>query len=306
MIMRRYHFTVRVTTAVLAALLLATNAAASDDLTPLSDEFNDASTLSQWKRVYQVEGWDADQLELQDINTTRAGRMVMKPYTSTWFSDYRGELTFKEVQGDFVVTADVEVTSRSGSGPPASSFSLAGLMVRAPRQITPATWRSGGENYVFLSLGAADRPPSFQFEVKTTTNSVSTLLIQDIGIGRAIIQIARIGPYVITLKNVGGTWSVHRRYYRPDFPSIMQVGMTTYTDYQTCTLFQPFIHNSIVIHSGHPDVIASYDYIHFRRPNVPASLVNADLTTVSDAALLAFLGANAEPAPSGKKRSVHH
>ena len=304
--MRRYHSSVRVPIILFAALLIAANVAASDDLAPLSDEFNDASTLSQWKRVYKVEGWDADQLELQNINTTRAGRMVMMPYTSTWFSDYRGELTFKEVQGDFVVTADVEVTSRAGSGPPTSSFSLGGLMVRTPRQITPATWTNGGENYVFLSLGAADRPPSFQFEVKSTTNSVSTPVIEDGAGGRAILQIARIGRFVITLKNVGGVWSVHRRYNRPDFPSILQVGMTTYTDFATCTLFQPFIHNSTVIRSGHPDVIASYDYIHFRRPSVPASLVNADLMSVSDAALLSFLGANVEPAPAGKKRAVRH
>lgn len=287
----------------------AASAAASDDLATLSDEFNDASTLSQWQRVYLVEEWNANQLELQDINTTRAGRMVMMPFTSTWFNDYRGELTFKSVQGDFVVTADVEATNRAGSGPPASAFSLAGLMARAPRQITPATWHAGGESYIFLSLGAADRPPSFQFEVKTTVNSVSTLNIDNNGVGHAVIQIARIGPYVITLKNVAGLWSVHRRYYRPDFPPIMQVGMTTYTDYPTCSTFAPFIHNSTVIHAGHPDLIAAYDYVRFRRPNVPASLATADLTNasvVSDAALLSFLGANVEPVVVGRRRAARH
>ena len=138
----------RIAFALLIALIAASTFA-SDDLTPLSDEFDDMSTLSRWQRVYVVEGWGANQLETQNINGTRAGRMVMMPFTSTWFNDYRGELTFKEVQGDFIVTADVEATSRSGSGPPSSAFSLAGLMVRAPRQITPATWRPGGENYIF-------------------------------------------------------------------------------------------------------------------------------------------------------------
>jgi len=299
---------VRIAFALLIALIAASTFA-SDDLTPLSDEFDDASTLSRWQRVYVVEGWGANQLETQNINGTRAGRMVMMPFTSTWFNDYRGELTFKEVQGDFIVTADVEATSRSGSGPPSSAFSLAGLMVRAPRQITPATWRPGGENYIFLSLGAADHPPSFQFEVKTTVNSVSTLSIDNNGVSRAVIQIARVGPYVITLKNVAGSWSVHRRYYRPDFPPIMQVGMTTYTDYPTCSTFAPFVHNSTVIHSGHPDVIASYDYVRFQRPHVPPSLVNADLTTVSDAALLSFLGANVDSVattPAGRRHAVRH
>src|SRR5436189_1959019 len=153
---------------MLSALLLVAAIAATDDLAPLSDEFNDASTLAQWKRVYAVEGWGANQLELQDINTTRAGHMVMMPFTSTWYNDYRGELTFKEVQGDFVVTTDVEASQRGGTGAPRSNYSLAGIMVRAPRAITPSTWRAGGENYVFLSIGAGSPPGAFQFEVQTT------------------------------------------------------------------------------------------------------------------------------------------
>ncbi|HEX9501371.1 MAG TPA: hypothetical protein VGA10_06940, partial [Thermoanaerobaculia bacterium] len=168
-------------------------AMAADDLTPLSDEFNDASTLSQWKRVYVVEGWPANQLEVQDINTTRPGHMVMIPFTSTWYNDYRGELTFKEVTGDFVVTTDVEATQRNGTGAPRSRFSLGGIMIRNPRQITPATWQPGGENYLFLSLGSADQPGMFQFEVKSTVNSNSVLIPTLAGTGHAIIQYARIG-----------------------------------------------------------------------------------------------------------------
>src|SRR5207244_6689893 len=98
--------------------------ASADDLAPLSDEFNDASTLANWKRVYAVEGWGANQLEAQDINTTRPGKMLMMPFTSTWYNDYRGELTFKEVQGDFVVTTDVEATARAGGVAPHSIYSL--------------------------------------------------------------------------------------------------------------------------------------------------------------------------------------
>jgi hypothetical protein len=301
---------VRITTAVLLALL-ATSAAASDDLTPMSDDFSDASTLSQWKQVYIVEGWSANQLELQDINTTRAGRMVMMPFTSTWYNDYRGVLTFKEVTGDFVVTADVESTRRNGVGAPTSNYSLAGLMVRAPRQITQQTWRPGGENYVFLALGAASNPGVFQFEVKTTTSSVSTLFVNDIGVGHGIIQVARIGSHIITLRNIGGTWVVHRRFFRPDLPLIMQVGMTTYTDFATCSTFQPFTHNSTVLHTGNADLLASYDYIRYQRPHVPAALVNANLSdaSVSDATVLTFLGANLDafaPPPASRHRAVRH
>ena len=60
------------------------------DLAILNDEFDSASTLSAWRRINAVEGWNADQLQVWDINGTQAGRMVLQPYTSTWFRDYRG------------------------------------------------------------------------------------------------------------------------------------------------------------------------------------------------------------------------
>jgi hypothetical protein len=223
------------------------------------------------------------------------------------------ELTFKTVTGDFVVTTDVEVMSRSSTGAPRSAFSLAGIMVRVPRNITPQTWQPGGENYVFLSLGAADSPGTFQNEVKTTVNSVSTLPITPAPSGRMLIQIARIGPYVITLHNAGGDWVVHRRFLRNDFPQRMQVGMTVYTDYFTCANYQPFVQNGTVIRDGNPDLMAYFDFFRFVRPIVPPSLANANLfnaSVVSDAQILSFLGSHADgsPPPPTKphRRAVAH
>ena len=267
-----------------------------DDLVALSDDFGDAATLSQWKRVYAVEGWGANQLELLDINATTPGAMTMMPFTSTWYNDYRGELTFKEVQGDFVVTTDVTVSRRGGGGAPRSQYSLGGIMLRAPRSITPATWRPGGEYYLFLSLGAGDHVATFQFEVKSTVASNSQLLLSPAAGGHAQIQWVRVGSYFIALRNDGSGWRVHNRYQRADLPPTLQVGMTVYTDYPTASMFSPIAHNSTVIHSGFPDLVAAFDYFRFERPRLPPSLMNADLTnvlTVPDSALLAAFGANA-------------
>ena len=258
--------------------------------------------------MYVVEGWGANQLEVQDINTTQPGKMVMIPFTSTWYNDYRGELTFKEVTGDFVATADVTATQRNGTGAPRSQYSLAGIMVRTPRAITPATWRPGGENYLFLSIGAAGNPGVFQFEVKTTTNSNSVLQFEATNAGgHAIIQYARIGQLFIALKSINGVWSVHRRFPRPDMPATLQVGMTVYTDYPTASSVSAFTQNSTVIRAGNPDLVAAFDYFRFARPQVPPSLAGVDLATVSDATLLTFLGANASSAPpAARHRGVHH
>jgi len=197
--------------------------------------------------------------------------------------------------GDFVVTTDVEVMNRSGKGPPRSQFSLAGIMVRTPRDVTPQSWKPGGENYIFLSLGAADWPNSYQFEVKTTRNSDSLLQISD-GVPRAMIQIARIGQHFITLKKpAGGTWTVHHRYHRPDMPKALQVGLTSYTDWASVQQYQndPVRHNRTVIRGGNPDLVAAFDFVRYHRPQVPTDLAGRNLSdpsAVPDNLLLRFLG----------------
>lgn len=265
----------------------------TSNLASLSDEFDNASTLSNWQRIEKVEGWNNDQLETFDINGTKKGFMTMVPYTSSWYKDYRGIYVFKPVTGDFVATTKLHVSGRNGNGAPRAQFSLAGIMVRTPRNITPNTWRPGGENYVFLSLGAADQPGNFQFEVKTTINSDSQLTTSPSGSGDAIIRVARIGSSMIMLKNVNGTWSVHRRFPRGDFPAGLQVGFTVYTDWPTVGKLSPQQQNSMVIRNGNPDLLAQFDYMHFESPKIPNDLKGRnfdDPSSVSDQQLLSFLG----------------
>ncbi|QDT43339.1 hypothetical protein Pan241w_34390 [Gimesia alba] len=265
-----------------------------DDLKSLSDEFDDAATMKQWLRIYQTEKTNADQLEKFDIAQTRPGWMVMMPYSSTWYMDYRGVLVYKQVKGDFVVTSNIRVARRGGDGAPRSNYSLAGLMIRTPRNVTPQTWRPGGENYIFLSLGSARRPGVFQFEVKTTLNSRSTLAVTDAGTPTALIQIARIGnDFILLKKTPSGSWNIHQRYRRADMPQELQVGLTVYTDYSTASRMQPAQQNTQVIKNGRPDLVAGFDFVRFNRPQVPSRLTGKSFSNpneVSDADLLQFLG----------------
>jgi hypothetical protein len=299
---------------LLALALAAGGAGAYDDLTALSDEFDSAQTVTNWQRIYQVEGWGNNALQTFDINSARPGQLTMVPHTSTWYAEWRGELTFKTVTGDFVITTDVEPRNRAGTGAPGSQYSLAGIMVRTPRPMTtPAQWTPGGQNYVFLSMGAANNPGIYQIEVKTTSNSVSTLQISS-GVSRASIQVARLGAHLIMLRrDQGGGWQVHRRYFRPDLPATLQAGLTVYTDWPVCEAvgFQyqnQFVltnglrlPNSTVVSGCNPDLVAAFDYVRYARPRVPANLAGANLSSaaaVSDAQLLSFLGEQAN-APGG-------
>lgn len=305
-----------------AALAATCTALAGDPLASLSDEFDDAASLPNWLRIHAVEGWNADQLAHLSVDAAVPGRLVMRPWTSTWYQDYRGELTFKNVTGDFAITIDVDVTGADGDGLPTSAFSLGGAMVRTPRPIdSPAQWTPGGENYVFLSVGYgfASGPcqpgPGAHLEVKTTINGVSDLCIEPTAVASAEIQIARIGAVVLCLyRSPGGAWQVHRRYPRPDMPATLQVGLVSYTDYFKVATYAPFFHNGHVLNEAlepdpsnnpflpfQPDVQAAFDYARFATVSVPPELAGVDLLNVAtDEQLLSFLGEHVNVPPAAE------
>jgi len=281
----------------LGVLLLLTSTGgihAADDLAELSDEFDDPRSAAKWLHAYKVEGSKANQLESFDIHRMHKGELVMVPYVSVWYQDYRGVLAFKEVAGDFVVTTRLQVTGRSGDGAPRASFSLAGIMLRTPRDVTPETWRPGGENYVFLSAGSANQPGTYQLEVKTTVDSQSTLIVKD-GKGIVTLRSVRVGPHILLLRKFeDGQWTVHQRYYRDDMPEKLQVGLTCYTDWDTCKHMTPAKHNQTVIQTGTPDLKARFDYVRYARPVLPDELKGSalsDAKRVSDEAILTVFGA---------------
>lgn len=265
----------------------------TSDLRALSDEFENPASLGEWRHVYRAEGQRANQLAEFSIGRRISGWLTMTPHTSTWYRDFRGVLAFKPVTGDFLVITRLRTTNRAGQGAPQSLFSLAGLMVRAPRAITPATWRPGQENYIFLALGSANQPGVYQYEVKTTRQSDSQLEITPAPGGEAQLAILRVGAAFVALRSeTEGAWTVHRRYSRPDLPAALQAGLTTYTDWSTVENMDPRVHNRTVVRAGRPDLTAHFDYVRYRRPQIPPALSGrdfADPRQVSDADLVALV-----------------
>ena len=296
---------------------------AADDLTDLNDDFENAATITNWQRIYQTEGWNADQLDIWDINNTQAGNMVFVPHTTVWYSDYRGPLAYKEVTGDFVVTTRVQISDRDDVGdsdlddiPDGAQYSLAGLMVRTPREIInpELDWTPGsqsddgtnnGENYEFLSLGWGSSSDEFQLETKSTRNSDSDLFLQDMGNNSVInLQIAHLGNYIFTLYQIPGEdWVLNTRVPRPDLPETLQVGMVSYTDWDKANDYEPFDQNNNTLQPGglnptpdvpfQPDLVAGFEFIQFDRPEIPDSIQGLNLGLLaSDLQLLSFLGEN--------------
>lgn len=274
----------------------ASQLSSTADISSLSDEFDNPKTLTNWQHVYKTEEWGANQLERFDISQTQKGKMLMVPYTSTWYKDYRGVLAYKLIKGDFVVTTKLRVSNRRGNGAPRAQFSLAGIMIRSPRDITPRTWKPNTENYVFLSLGTGDNPGNYQLEVKTTVNSDSQLQLIAAESGVATIRVARIGANMIMMYQYGDQWVVHKRYYRPDFPEALQVGLTCYTDYPTASGLSAQKHNATAIQYGNPDLVALFDYVRYHRPKVSEGIGTQRLDSpqsISDQELVKIINANA-------------
>lgn len=314
---------------------------AHDDLTALSDEFNEAGSLNQWLRNDTAEGWNADKLETWDIDTSATGAMRFMPFSSSWYQDFTGAYCYKEVTGDFVVTIDLEVWNRAMTGRPNSDYSLTGLLIRTPRGLTNAAptpdpgpgvvlpwppdgsyttpWQPGTENYIFLSYGFGtngmpdSNPNRWHYEVKTTINGVSTLYPRTHGVpdneSNATLQIVRRGQtFLLLRRHGGGPWIIENRFVRPDMPATLQVGITTYTDWNTVAdgwdysdPTQPFHQNRIVNDGiGNPDLIADVDYFRIRRPDaaldeatlaaVPVTGQNGPVVNLAGSAAAPYLG----------------
>ena len=294
--------------------LIETNLQAQIQL--LNDEFDDASTLSNWQNINDSEGWNASHLEAHDINTTEAGKLYMLPWTTAWYQERRSTLLFKTVSGDFVFSTRVSATNRMGTSYPSSNFSLAGPMIRTAKNFTngSAGWQANEENHVFLSIGRASGAGTApHFEVKSTTNSSSSLQITPINTYLDTeIRLARINGYVICLyKLPGGDWIINNRYDRSDMPSAVQVGLVAYTDWDKLNTYTYNFANANTINANlnpdpssnpnapfNPDLRATFDYARFDSVSLPPSLAGLNLSNpslVSDNDLLAFLGFPSQP-----------
>lgn len=279
-------------TIALFLLSLSVTLAQTSDLSSLNDEFDDATTLGRWQRHDVVEGWPS-QWKALDVDTTSDGHLYLEPYSSAWYAGMRAPFLFKEVTGDFVVTARLLASGRSGAVPTAG-WSLMGLMVRQPRpNVTPATWDAYGENWVFLTVGTADDVGRPQVEDKSTSGGASRLRTSPGKAGWVELRIARVGPAVILLRRFDGeAWVVHRRFDRSALPETLQVGVNAYTDSDSLggPIKNYLEYNRAVFKNGQPDLVGRVDWIRFARPNVPSDLRGKNLSFEgTDEQLLTFL-----------------
>lgn len=243
-----------------------------DDLLALSDEFDDPGTLRNWQDHATVEGWPS-WIEAVDVDTTSSGHLFLIPLSSGWYQDYRGVFLFKTVTGDFDVTTRVQATGKQ-SELPKRAFSLSGLMVRQPRQVTMETWTPGHENWLFITTGFGDHHPQRagkpQIETKTTVNSRSTLVLRLSRSGWVDLRAVRVGQtFLMLYRFPGDAWQISQIYQRPDLPPTLQVGLNAYSSNGTSGDVVAFNRTA---RPEPGDLIVRSDYIRFRRPSLSQDL----------------------------------
>ncbi len=229
----------------------------------LSDEFSDKESLRNWKRFYQEEGWP-DMMKRIEI---KKGFLEIEPWTSGWYADYHAPFVFKEIAGNFSVETRLLVSGTS-SAFPTTTWSLSGLMVRAPRDISTDDWTPEGENWIFLTTGVArsvDRPV---FETKTTVNSKSVLELHPNKLEWVQLRIVRSSD-VFTLYfkyDNEDNWTQIEQFSRPDLPQKLQVGINAYTDFYSAgreLMGDLLKYNTTVVKYGNPDLFVKVDYVRF-------------------------------------------
>lgn len=293
-------------TAAAPGATLACAPAPAQDLAALSDEFDGtggpdgAPDGARWRWFHEAYGWPS-MLRASDVGRSSAGALTLVPAASGWFADNHAPYLFQAVRGDFDVTARVRATPVAGGADslPRATWSLVGLMARAPRAVTPATWAPYRENWLFITTGTAEAPGVPVFETKSTVNSGSNLKLRPARAGWMELRIVRLREVFLLLSRMPGEgWRVRERVLRRDMPwAEVQVGIVAYSDGTNVTppMRDPRVHNTMAPAAragvGRPDLAARVDYVRFRRPPVlvgvaPDWLVDHE---VREAAILEFL-----------------
>jgi len=254
----------------------------ADDLYSLSDEFNEQSTLENWEYFHEVEKWPnrIDKIEVDK------GSLLIEPQVSAWVADLQGVFIFKKIKGDFIITTRVYVNGKH-TEKSNNDWALAGLMARTPKQETQENWKPNTENWVYLMHGKSPYP--FRSSITDSKSNTNSKWEADLSGSQNGVELrmVRIGSLIINLRRLPNKeWVVLDRYLRPDMPETLQVGINTATCNELYRVSDfDFNARTRFFKDEVPDLVAKFDYVRYRRPNITTEITKK----TSDKALLAIL-----------------
>lgn len=247
---------------LLAALGYTSNTLIAQPNKILSDEFESSISLKKWKRFHKQEGWP-DMMKTLEI---KSGQLILQPNTSGWYADYQAPFLFQEIKGDFIVETKLKVEGYKTKWPQ-TTWSLSGLMVRAPKTTSANNWQPNQQNWLFLTYGVARKLNQAVFETKTTINSKSRLKLHPTKLDWVQLKIERkASTFTLWYKFEKQAWVNLETFERPDLPAKLQVGLNAYTDFYSAgkeLMSNVYKYNTTVVNYGKPDLKVLVEYVRF-------------------------------------------
>ena len=153
--------------------------------------------------------------------------ILLQPLMRTsWKNENSGPFLYQTLDGDFTITAKVQICSwRDTTQAPSSGFQQGGIMVRNPMDNT-------GENYLFFGLGTMGNPKLKIVENSTHTDKSAIRVEKSAGKTLAL-KIVRKGPAFEFFMKPAGTpnWIHKRTYERSELAGKLQVGPAAFTHF---------------------------------------------------------------------------
>ncbi len=143
-----------------------------------------------------------------------------------WFNDGEGPLVYKELTGDFDVSAVLSTRDPAiPANPPPPQYRLAGILARDPAS-TPVS-----SNTVHVALGAGATGQGTCYEYKSTDDSVSTWAATPTASPDGEVRLRRAGTTVEMYwrPDSVSAWLMIQSFVRADLPATLQVGPMIYS-----------------------------------------------------------------------------
>jgi len=264
------------------AKLPASPAQKDDDVASLSDEFESAASLKNWKNLSDAEGWP------NRIDTMEAtgGNLSIVPRSGAWWAGYHGIYLFKEIKGDFAVTTRVKVTGRT-TEEPSRIWTISGLLLRKAGDRETAR-ENLKENWIYVMTGRGPQTERV-IDAKSNLDSVNQWDITPAKAGWHELRLARLGPlFVALVRPEGGAWEVRKRIVREDLPETLQAGINVTSDFDVSRTMPASKYNAELVPESKIDGVTMFDYVRFARISAP-QLAGRELLRIPDTELLSIL-----------------
>ncbi len=205
-----------------------TSVGACPEPSALGDEFDNEETLSGWKIFSETEKWPSRIVKL-DVNETEKGHLFLEPTFGGWWKGYHGSFVYKEVKGDFIITAKLMVKGKN-TPLPTVPWNRGGILIRKPGDLSIKA-EERKEDLVHIMTGVNSNKDFTVYSGDSRQNVYKWLDTAEVSQKESVyveLGILKDGEVFLSFYRFGNRdWKVFRRIRREDLKDApLQIGLT--------------------------------------------------------------------------------